>query len=52
MRSGTSDQKIAGTLELGRAQALMRETGAIIFEAFIAPANGDLEDVQASTKAS
>jgi class 3 adenylate cyclase/tetratricopeptide (TPR) repeat protein len=52
MRSGTSDQKIAGRVELERAQALMRETGAIIFEAFIAPSKGDLDDVQATTKAS
>jgi adenylate cyclase len=52
MRSGTSDQKIAGRVELERAQALVRETGAIIFEAFIAPSKGDLDDVQATTKAS
>ena len=35
MKSGESDQKAAGRHELERAQALMRETGAMIFEAFI-----------------
>ena len=31
-RSGTSEQKLAGTRELDRAGALMKETGALIFE--------------------
>ena len=35
MRSATSDQKAEGRHELERAIALMRETGAMLFEAFI-----------------
>jgi adenylate cyclase len=38
-RSGTDDQRIAGLQELERAQALMRETGAVIFEAFTTSGN-------------
>src|SRR5258707_1370257 len=49
--SGTSDQKIAGNLELERAQALMQETGAIIFKAMIAPSGDELPDTQTSVKA-
>lgn len=36
MESGTSEQQVAGRYELERAQTLMRETGAMIFEALIA----------------
>ncbi len=49
--SGTSDQKIAGGQELERAQALMRETGAMIFKAMIAPSMDELPGAQASIKA-
>lgn len=49
--SGTSDQKIAGGQELERAQALMQETGAMIFKAMIAPSMDELPGAQASIKA-
>ena len=48
MRSGNNDQKIAGVQELERGQALMRETGAMIFEACIDPSKGELEDARTS----
>ena len=48
-RFGTGDQKAAGARELERAEALMRETGARLFETSIHPSNGG--DRQASTKA-
>ena len=35
LRSATSDQKAEGRQELERASALMRETGAMLFESFI-----------------
>jgi class 3 adenylate cyclase/tetratricopeptide (TPR) repeat protein len=35
LRSATSDQKAEGRQELERARALMRETGAVLFERFI-----------------
>lgn len=49
--AGTSDQKIAGSRELERAQALMQETGAMIFKAMIAPSMDDLPGAQTSIKA-
>jgi len=49
--SGTSDQKIAGNLELERAQALMQETGAMIFKGMITPSGDDLSGAQTSVKA-
>jgi class 3 adenylate cyclase/tetratricopeptide (TPR) repeat protein len=49
MKSGASDQQAAGRHELERAEALMRETGATIFEAFIAPSMVK-DDAQVSTK--
>src|ERR1700737_1759638 len=53
MRSGTSEQKVAGRHELERAGALMQETGARIFEAFINVVNVELSNIpQISTKAS
>lgn len=56
MKSDEENQKATGRLELERARALMRETGAMIFEAFAARSNGMLDgmldDAQASTKAS
>ena len=48
MRSGNNDQKIAGVQELERGQALMRETGAMIFEACIDSSKGELEDARTS----
>ena len=48
MRSGNNDQKIAGVQELDRGQALMRETGAMIFEACIDSSKGELEDARTS----
>jgi class 3 adenylate cyclase/tetratricopeptide (TPR) repeat protein len=51
MKSGASDQEAAGRHELERAEALMRETGATIFEVFITPST-DKDDAQVSTKAS
>jgi adenylate cyclase len=53
MRSGTSDQKVAGRQELERARELMLETGVTIFETFFNPSNYELGDTrQTSTKAS
>jgi class 3 adenylate cyclase/tetratricopeptide (TPR) repeat protein len=53
LRSTTSDQKAEGRLELERARALMRETGAMLFENFINATNVDHSNTrQISTKAS
>jgi class 3 adenylate cyclase/tetratricopeptide (TPR) repeat protein len=52
MRSGTSDQEIAGEQELERAQALMRETGATIFKYLITPSKSQLGDSRLPTRAS
>ena len=49
--SGTSDQKIAGSRELERAQGLMQETGAMIFKAMIAPSGDELQHAQTSVRA-
>jgi adenylate cyclase len=49
--SGTSDQKLAGSRELERAQALMQETGAMMFKAMITPPGDELPGAQASIKA-
>lgn len=49
--SGTSDQKIAGSRELERAQALMQKTGAMIFKAMIAPPEDELPGTQIPLKA-
>jgi tetratricopeptide (TPR) repeat protein len=49
--SGTSDQKIAGSRELERAQGLMQETGALIFKAMIGPSGDELPGTQSSMKA-
>ena len=51
IRSG-NDQGIVGVQEFERAQALMRETGANIFKAFIHPSKDELCDSKASVKAS
>jgi adenylate cyclase len=52
MRFGTDDQKNAARHELEHAQALIRETGAIIFESF-SSSNDVIDHIhQASTKAS
>ncbi len=52
-RSTTSDQTAEGRQELERARALMRETGAVLFENFINATNIDHSNTrQISTKAS
>jgi len=51
MKSEESDQKVAGRHELERAQTLMRETGAMIFEAFVTPSEATPDAAQASTTA-
>src|SRR5216683_1087573 len=51
IRSG-NDQGIVGVQEFERAQALVRETGANIFKAFIHPSKDELCDSKASVKAS
>jgi adenylate cyclase len=52
-RSATSDQRAEGSQELERARALMRETGAMLFENFLNAANVDHGNArQISTKAS
>jgi class 3 adenylate cyclase/tetratricopeptide (TPR) repeat protein len=53
LRSTTSDQKAEGRQELERATALMRETGAILFEAFVKDTSVAHDNAcQVSTKAS
>jgi len=53
LRTTTSDQKAEARQELERARALMRETGAVLFENFINATNVDHSDArQISTKAS
>jgi len=53
LRSTTSDQKAEGRQELERARALMKETGAMLFETFIDAANAEHNNTrQISTKAS
>ena len=53
LRSSTSDQKAEGRQELETARALMRETGALLFENFINATNGEHGNSdQISTKAS
>jgi class 3 adenylate cyclase/tetratricopeptide (TPR) repeat protein len=53
LRSATSDQKAEGRQELETARALMRETGAMLFENFINATNVDHSNArQISTKAS
>ena len=52
LRSATSDQKAEGRQEMERARALMRETGAMLFEPFINAIDIDLSDRQVSTKVS
>jgi class 3 adenylate cyclase/tetratricopeptide (TPR) repeat protein len=42
IRSETEDQKLAGQHELDRARALMRETGALIFEPLLESANFEI----------
>lgn len=51
MRSGTSDQEIAGKQELERAQALIQETGAMIFKAMMATSGDEIPGAQAAVKA-
>lgn len=51
MKSGASDQKAAGRDELERARALMRETGAMIFEAFITSSEDRPNAAQTSSTA-
>ena len=52
LRSSTSDQKAEGRQELEAARALMRETGALLFENFINATNGEQGNSdQISTKA-
>jgi len=52
LRLGTNDQKIAGKQELERAQALMDETGAVIFKAMIAPSTDEFHGDQRAFQAS
>jgi class 3 adenylate cyclase/tetratricopeptide (TPR) repeat protein len=52
LRSTTSDQTAEGRQELERAVALMQETGAMLFEAFINVTNVERNAGQVSTKAS
>jgi class 3 adenylate cyclase/tetratricopeptide (TPR) repeat protein len=52
LRSATSDQKAEGRQEMERARALMRETGAMLFEAFIDAIDVNLGNRQVSTKVS
>jgi tetratricopeptide (TPR) repeat protein len=53
LQSANSDQKIEGGQELERARAIMRETGAVLFENFIDATNVEhSNDRQISTKAS
>jgi class 3 adenylate cyclase/tetratricopeptide (TPR) repeat protein len=52
LRPATSDQKAEGEQELGRARALMRETGAVLFEKFINNTDVDGHTGQISTRAS
>jgi class 3 adenylate cyclase/tetratricopeptide (TPR) repeat protein len=51
LQSATSDQKAEGSQELERARALMRETGATLFETFITSVEQDSAR-QISTRAS
>jgi adenylate cyclase len=51
MKSEAGDKKVAGRLELERAQTLMRETGAMFFKAFVTPSKDKLDDAQASRHA-
>ena len=52
LRSATGDQKAEGRRELERARALMRETGAMLFERFINAADaGHGNTHRMSTKA-
>ena len=52
LRSSTSDQRAEGRQELETARALMRETGALLFENFINVTNGEHGNSdQISTKA-
>jgi class 3 adenylate cyclase/tetratricopeptide (TPR) repeat protein len=53
LRSITDDEKAEGKQELERAQALIRETGATLFQTFISPSQDELNDArQTSTRAS
>ena len=53
LRSATSDQKAEGRQELETARALMRETGAMLFETFINSTSAEQGNAcQISTKAS
>ena len=53
LRSASSDQKAEGRQELERARALMQETGAMLFEAFINATNVDIRNTpEVSTKVS
>ena len=53
LRSATSDQKAEGRQELETARALMRETGAMLFETFINATNVDHSNTrQISNRAS
>ena len=53
LRSDNNDQKAEASQELESARALMQETGAMLFEAFINSTNADRGDTyQISTKAS
>ena len=53
LRSTGSDQKVEGRQELDRAKALMRETGAMLFETFVNEVNVEQSNTrQISTKAS
>jgi class 3 adenylate cyclase/tetratricopeptide (TPR) repeat protein len=51
LRSSAADQKAEGAMELERANALMRETGALIFETFISVAGEKMDFRQTSTSA-
>jgi adenylate cyclase len=51
LQSATRDQKAEGSDELSRARALMQQTGALMFEAFIEGAHGSTNSRQISTSA-
>jgi tetratricopeptide (TPR) repeat protein len=53
LRSTAADEKAEGRQELERAQALIQETGATLFQTFISPSQDELHDArQTSTRAS
>jgi adenylate cyclase len=51
LRSATGDEKAEGRQELERANALMLDTGAMLFETFINVTDIERSNTQISTKA-